>query len=72
LLCIIFGVCFLAGGIANAVYASDNADLYDDHCTGSLRDDIEICEDLETVYGSQAAATVSLGNECTVYKAASE
>ena len=43
------------------VYAADNNNLYNDHCTASadVLDDIEFCEDLETLYGSQAAAAVS-------------
>ena len=50
-----------AGGIANAVYASDNGDVYNEHCTAGATSsrDIEVCENLETLYGSQAAATVS-------------
>ena len=64
---VIFGVCLFGGGVANAVYSSDNSDLYNDHCTSSaeIREDIELCEDLETVYSSQAAATVS--SETTAY-----
>ena len=47
--------------MANAVYAADNGDAYSEHCTASatVSSDIEVCEHLETLYGSQAAATVS-------------
>ena len=61
-MCAIFGVTLLAGGIANAVYATDNANVYNDHCTvtATLHSDIEVCEDIKTVFGLEVAATVSI------------
>ena len=60
LVCVIFAISLLAGGIANAVYAADNSDHHFDLCASTFRSDIEDCEHLETVYQSEAAATVSV------------
>ena len=55
-MCVIFGLAFLSGGIASAVYAADNSDLHDRFCDFSSSG---ICGDLETVYQSEAATAVS-------------
>ena len=67
----VIGVCFLAGGIANVIYATDNENLYSDHCsryenaysysartgeTESLLPDI--CRDLFSVYASEIGCVV--------------
>jgi len=59
-------VSLLAGGVANAVYASDNADTYDEiepflHCGSSngyprLND---FCDDVKRLRDSEIAASVS-------------
>lgn len=57
ILCALFGLGLLAGAISNAVYASDNEDLYDKiGCYYYDNYAVEICEDLERVYTSEAAA----------------
>ena len=58
-LCVIFGLALLAGAVSNAVFASDNLDYYDDIFCGSLDLDRDICNDLERLYISEAAAAVS-------------
>ena len=58
-LCFLFGVALLAGAVSNAVYASDNQDLYDTGLCGGYYSYIEVCEDLEMVYRAEAAAAVS-------------
>ena len=69
ILCLIFGIALLAGAIANSKYSSDNLDLYDDsQCIRYEGSDYynsvveDICDDLETVYITEAAAAVSLRN----------
>jgi len=61
----IYGLGFFAGGVANAVYASDNADDYDDIEASCDRDGNpqqfeDICDNLRTVRNSEGAAAVSL------------
>ena len=56
-MCVIFGLAFLSGGIASAVYAADNSDLHDRLCDFSTSG---ICGDLGTVYRSEVATAVSL------------
>jgi len=55
------GLCLLAGGIANAKYARDNANLVEDNETfcnlGLLSSDI--CADLERVRDFEIASAVS-------------
>jgi len=55
------GLCLLAGGIANAKYAEDNADLVEDNETrcnlGLLSSDI--CADLERVKNFEITSAVS-------------
>ena len=55
------GLCLLAGGIANAIYAKDNTDLVEDTETlcklGLLSSDI--CADLERVKNFEIASAVS-------------
>ena len=68
-LCILFGISLLAGGISNSVYSSDNRDDYDNSlCSYTNRYYVnvvdEVCDDLQTVYEAQAAAAVSLGSYC--------
>ena len=70
ILCGVFALSFLAGGVANAVYADDNADLvlkYREGCEFINDYDFtelkEFCKDLKRVRDSQAAAAVS----CEVY-----
>ena len=66
-ICLLFGIALLGGAIANAVYASDNQDLYDDtRCSENyylkyISEVQESCDDLQTVYTSEAAAAVSWG-----------
>ena len=60
----IFALGFFAGGVANAVYASDNADNYDEienFCDlNNLPQETEdFCDDLRTVRDSEGAAAVS-------------
>ena len=55
---------FFAGGIANAVYASDNADTYDDVEVICDRDNLrqqteDACDNLRAVRDSEGAAAVS-------------
>ena len=55
-------MCFFAGGVANAVYAGDNADLYDEYesrCDDS-RNAQDACDILTTVRDSEGAAAVSV------------
>ena len=58
ILIVLFGLSFCSGGIANAIYASDNGDLHTDLCFfgngGS-----EFCSDLQRVVGTEAASAVS-------------
>ena len=56
-LCVIFGLAFLAGVVGNAVFASNNQDVYDDTTCASY--DLDFCNDLERLYISEAAAAVS-------------
>ena len=56
-----FGLAFLSGAITNAVYASDNIDLYYDLECDYYYDN-DFCEDLERVYSSEASAAVSSGS----------
>ena len=68
-LCILFGISLLAGGISNSVYSSDNRDDYDNSlCSYTNRYYVnvvdEVCDDLQTVYEAEAAAAVSLGSYC--------
>ena len=74
ILCGVFALSFLAGGVVNAIYADDNADLvlkrrelceYVDEVTAyrDLTEFEEFCEDIKRVRDSQAAAAVS----CEVY-----
>ena len=55
-MCVIFGLAFLSGGIASAVYAADNSDFHDSFCDFSSSG---VCGDLETIYQSEAATAVS-------------
>ena len=61
---------FFAGGVANAVYASKNADVYDEiefFCDRTRnRDDQDICDTLQTIRHSEGAAAVSL---CVYFQA---
>ena len=58
--CVLCVLSFLAGGIINAVYASENGDLHFDLCFGfdSIEDD-EFCRQLERVVAGEAASAVS-------------
>ena len=60
IICVLFVVAFLIGGILNAVYASENGDLHFDLCFGfdSVEDD-EFCRQLERVIAGEAASAVS-------------
>ena len=54
---------FFAGGVANAVYAGDNADLYDDYERTCDQDNLpqeaeDACDNLRTVRNSEGAAAV--------------
>ena len=68
MLCGIFALSFLAGGVANAVYAADNAEIVDDttHACELVRQQYsylselkDLCDDRERVRDSEAAAAVS-------------
>ena len=60
IMCVLFGLGLLAGAISNAAYASDNEDLYDKiGCYYYENYAMQICEDIERVYTSEAAAAVS-------------
>ena len=59
IMCVMFGLALLSGGIASGVYAADNSDLHDSICGFSSSGG---CGDLETVYQSEAATAVSSGN----------
>jgi len=64
-------LCFFAGGVANAVYAGDNADLYDEYernCDRN-RNAQDACDTLKTVRDSEGAAAVSVmcGCVCVVF-----
>ena len=53
---IVFAISFFSGGVASAVYSSDNADTYDDiGCTSST----DFCNDLARVRNSEGASAVS-------------
>ena len=59
----------LAGAVANAVYNSDNVDLYDNLTCGNYYYyyvDVELCDDLERVYIGEGAAAVSSRNSCNM------
>jgi len=60
----LFAVCLLAGGIANAIYGSENADKYDKVESLCVMNGIpslleELCEDLKRVRDTEIAAAVS-------------
>ena len=59
ILCVLFGMAFFAGAVSNAVYASDNQDLYNTGLCGGYYSYLEVCDDLEIIYQSEAAAAVS-------------
>ena len=56
--CVLFVLAFLAGGITNAIYASENSDLYTDLCffSGTVN---EFCSDLKRVVAAEGASAVS-------------
>ena len=58
ILIVLFGLSFLSGGIANAVYAADNGDLHTDLCFFGNAD-LEFCSDLQRVVGAEASSAVS-------------
>ena len=58
-LCILFVLSLLAGGIVNAVYASDNNALFNEICTFEFAIPTESCEDFERVVATEAASAVS-------------
>ena len=73
MLCGIFALSFLAGGVVNTIYADDNADLvlkrtgackyYNEITYHDYTEVKEYCKDIKRVRDSQAAAAVS----CEVY-----
>ena len=65
-MCVVFGLGLLSGGIASAVYASDNSDLYHDVCFFGDNSGGD-CDDLQTVYNSEAASAVSSGSIVCMY-----
>ena len=58
IICVLLALAFLAAGVANAIYASENGDLHGDLCSGGTIDD-ELCNHLEPIIGAQAASAVS-------------
>ena len=64
--CVLFTLAFLAGGILNAIYASENGDLRFDLCFGVNTVDDEFCHHLERVITAETASAVSLilSNKC--------
>lgn len=59
ILCAVFGLAFLSGGVPTAVYATNNSDFHRSICSAFATS--AYCEDLETVYISQFVAAVSYG-----------
>ena len=59
IICVLFVLAFLAGGITNAIYASENGDLHFDLCFGFSTADVEFCNDLERVVAGEGASAVS-------------
>ena len=57
--CILFAIALLAGGIANAVFAADNSELWTDACFFTFRDEDEICRSLARVRDAEIASVVS-------------
>ena len=59
-ICVLFVLAFLTGGITNAFYASENGSLHFDLCIDfSTVDDDEFCNDLERVVAAEGASAVS-------------
>ena len=60
IICVLFALAFLTGGILNAIYASENDNLHSDLCfvfgTGG---DGEFCGQLKRVVAAEAASAVS-------------
>ena len=65
ILCALFGLALLAGVISNSVYAADNIDHYYDIGCDSYYE-LEFCEDLESIYSSEASAAVSSRNSICI------
>ena len=58
--CILFALALLAGGIANAIHAADNSELWRDTCFFVFGfDGDEFCENLERVRDAEIASVVS-------------
>ena len=57
ILCVVFGLAFLSGGIPSAVYGADNSDFHSSICSGFSTS--AYCEDLEKLYASQFVTAVS-------------
>ena len=57
-LCIVFALAFFSGGMANAVFANQNADNVDD-TTFVCGYDLDACNDLKQVRDSEVATAVS-------------
>ena len=62
-LCIVFGLSLFAGGVANAIYAANNAGNMHDICDQSTDVINDICDALRRVRDSEAAAAVSCDNK---------
>ena len=58
-LCVVFGLSLFAGGVANAIYAANNAGIIYDICDQSTDIDNDICDAFRRVRDSEAAAAVS-------------
>ena len=61
-LCIVFGLSLFAGGVANAIYAANNAETIDDisiTCDQSTETTNDFCNAFKRVRDSEAAAAVS-------------
>lgn len=64
-----FTLCLFAGAVANAAYASDNSDTYDNGCdvndNDRSNDAQDACDNLATVRDAEGATAVSLCLLCT-------
>ena len=66
---VVFTLCLFAGAVANAAYASDNSDTYDNGCDVNdddrSNDAQDACDNLATVRDAEGATAVSLCVCCT-------
>ena len=70
---VVFAISYFSGGVASAVYSSDNADFYEDNlefaCDRTQNDDDEdFCSDFRRVRNSEGASAVSYYYYCLLCK----